>query len=65
MLDLFVASKLQTSSEADPAAWAKELAVDHPESEQQRLQEFMTKLVADRAPIWRQLGALSAASSNL
>ena len=62
MLDLFVASKLQTSPEAGPAAWAKELAVDHPETEQQRLQEFITKLVADRAPIWRRLGALPASS---
>ena len=65
MLDLFVVSKLQTNPDADPAAWAKELAVGHPESEQRRLQEFFTTLVADRAPIWRQLGALPAASGSL
>jgi hypothetical protein len=41
-------------------AWAKALAPDHPEDERQRLQEFIAKLVTDRAPLWRRLGALPA-----
>jgi hypothetical protein len=65
MLDLFVASKLQTNPEADPAAWANAFAADHPESERQRLQEFFERLVTERAPIWRQLGALPAAPTVL
>jgi hypothetical protein len=60
MLDLFVASKLQANPKGDPVAWAKALAPDHPEDERQRLQEFIAKLVTDRAPLWRRLGALPA-----
>lgn len=65
MLDLFVASKLQTNPVADPAAWANALGADQPESERQRLQGFLEGLVAERAPIWRRLGALSAAPTAL
>lgn len=62
MLDLFVASQLQAGP-PDPAAWANTLGADHPESERHRLQEFIDRLVTERAPIWRRLGALSATSS--
>jgi hypothetical protein len=62
MLDLFVASQLQASSVPEPAAWANALGADYPESERARLQEFIERLVTERAPIWRRLGAVSAAS---
>jgi SAM-dependent methyltransferase len=63
MLDLFVASQLQASSAPDPAGWANVLGADHPESERVRLREYIERLVTERAPIWRRLGAVSAASS--
>ena len=62
MLDLFVAGQLQGSPAPDPAAWANMLGADQPESERQRLQEFIDRLVTERAPLWRRLGALSATS---
>ena len=64
MLDLFVASQLQAGPAADTGAWADALGADHPEAERQRLREFIALLVAERAPIWRRLGALPAASGG-
>ena len=63
MLDLFVASQLHASSVPDPGAWANALGADRPESERQRLREFIDRLVTERAPIWRRLGALPATSN--
>jgi len=62
MLDLFVASQLQARLAPDPGAWANALGADYAETERQRLQEFIALLVAERAPIWRRLGALPATS---
>jgi SAM-dependent methyltransferase len=62
MLDLFVASQLQASPVPDSVAWANALGADHPDSERQRLHEFIERLVVERAPIWRRLGVLPAAS---
>jgi SAM-dependent methyltransferase len=62
MLDLFVANQLHASPVPDPAAWADALGADQPESERQRLREFIDLLIAERAPIWRGLGVLPAAS---
>jgi SAM-dependent methyltransferase len=62
MVDLFVASQLQANPVPDPAALANTLGADHPESERQRLREFIERLVAERAPMWRRLGVLPAAS---
>jgi SAM-dependent methyltransferase len=65
MLDLFVASKLQGSPAPDAAAWANALGADRPEAERHRLQTFINRLMNERAPIWRRLGALPSASNAL
>ena len=59
MLDLFVASRLQDEGAPDPASWAATLGVGRPEAEQERLGTFITRLLAERAPIWQRLGALA------
>jgi SAM-dependent methyltransferase len=59
MLDLFIADRLQRDdAPADPALWAAELGPGEPANEQQRLCRFIERILAERAPIWRQLGAL-------
>jgi SAM-dependent methyltransferase len=58
MLDLYVAAQLQDAAQPDPAAWTADLGAQHPAEEQQRLQDFIERLLVERAPIWRQLGAL-------
>jgi len=60
MLELFVAAKLQERGVPDPAAWAAALATGQPEGEQQRLHEFINRLLSERAPVWRALGVLPA-----
>lgn len=62
MLDLFVASRLQENQAFDAAAWAAELGADQPESERQRLREFIDVLVTERTPVWRHVGVLPPAS---
>jgi SAM-dependent methyltransferase len=62
MLDLLVASRLQANPVCDAAAWAAELGADQPESERQRLREFIDMLVSERTPIWRHVGVLPPAS---
>jgi len=62
MLDLYVASRLETEKAADPALWAAALGAGQPGEEQQRLSAFIDRLIVERAPVWRRLGALSAAS---
>jgi hypothetical protein len=61
MLDLSVASRLQANQASDAAAWAAELGADQPESERQRLQEFIDILVTERTPVWRHVGVLPPA----
>lgn len=63
MLDLFVAARLEEEAAPDAAAWAAALGAGEPEAEQERLRTFIDRLIAERAPIWRQLGAVSAARS--
>jgi len=63
MLDLFVAARMQECERLDPEGWAKLLGRDQPDTEQQRLAAFIQRLIDDRAPLWRRLGALSAAAA--
>jgi SAM-dependent methyltransferase len=58
MLDLFIADRLQSDSPPDPAAWARELGAAQPASEQDRLRGFIERVIAERAPAWRRLGAM-------
>jgi SAM-dependent methyltransferase len=60
MLDLFVADRLQSEAAPDPDGWARALGADRPASEQDRLREFIERIIAERAPVWRRLGALPA-----
>jgi hypothetical protein len=57
MLDLFIADRLQDAGPRNPAAWARELAAEHPD-EQDRLCTFIERVIADREPVWRRLGVL-------
>ncbi|MGH7063672.1 MAG: class I SAM-dependent methyltransferase [Stellaceae bacterium] len=59
MLDVFVAARLDEAQSPDPAAWAASLGAGHPEDEQQRLRAHIDRLIAEHAPLWRQLGALA------
>jgi SAM-dependent methyltransferase len=59
MLDLFIAARLEEEEPPDPASWAAELGAGQPEAEQQRLRVFVDRLIAERAPLWHRLGALS------
>jgi hypothetical protein len=58
MLDLFVAARLDQMHPPDPAAWAAALAAGQTEDEEKRLAAFIERLIAERAPTWRRLGAL-------
>jgi hypothetical protein len=60
MLDLFVASRLEEERAPDPASWAAVLGAGHAEGEQERLRAFIERMIAERAPIWHRLGALTA-----
>jgi SAM-dependent methyltransferase len=59
MLDLFVAAQLAQSPVPEPDGWASRFAAGRPETEKERLRLFIERLLAERAPIWRSLGALS------
>jgi hypothetical protein len=59
MLDLFVGARLEEESAPDPSDWAAELGARRPEAEQERLSAFIARLIAERAPIWRRLGAVA------
>jgi len=63
MLDLFVAARLEEGQAPDPASWAAMLGAGRSEDEQERLAAFIERLVVERAPIWRRLGALSPGRS--
>jgi hypothetical protein len=58
MLELFVASQLETDPVPRPKAWAAMLGPDRPEAEQERLAAFVERVIAERMPIWKRLGAL-------
>ncbi len=58
MLDLFIVERLQSGSPPDPAAWARELGAAQPSSEQDRLRGFIERVIVERAPAWRRLGAM-------
>jgi SAM-dependent methyltransferase len=58
MLDVFIADRLQDDGQPDPAAWACELGAEYPPEEQNRLAAFIEKVITERAPTWRRLGAL-------
>jgi SAM-dependent methyltransferase len=60
MLDLFVVARLDEDKPPDPASWAATLGPGQPETEQERLRAFIERLVTERAPLWRRLGALAA-----
>ena len=62
MLDLFVAARLEQRERPDSAGWANLLGSIQSAAEQQRLADFIDRLIAERAPLWRQLGCLSAAA---
>jgi SAM-dependent methyltransferase len=58
MLDLFIAERLQTGEAPNPAAWAATLGVEQSPTEQDRLRGFLERVLGERAPVWRRLGAL-------
>ncbi len=62
MLDLFVAARLGEEHRPDPAGWAATLGAARPEAEQQRLRQFIDRLIVERAPVWRRLGGLASAA---
>ena len=59
MLDLFVAAQLAQNPTPDPHTWAAAFADGRPETEKERLREFIERILAHREPVWRGLGALS------
>jgi hypothetical protein len=59
LLDLFVAARLDEGPSPDSAAWAAALGAGQPQAEQERLAAFIHRLIAERAPLWRRLGALA------
>jgi SAM-dependent methyltransferase len=63
MLDLFIASRLQENAAPDPVAWAGELGAGQPASEQDRLRQFIERVLAERVPAWRRLGVLTNAAT--
>jgi hypothetical protein len=65
MLDLFIADRLQTDAAPDPAAWARELGAAQPAAEQDRLRQFIERVLAERAPIWRRLGVMPSAPAAM
>jgi hypothetical protein len=65
MLDLFVASRLQEGERPDPSGWASLLGSGQSPAEQERLAAFIERLIAERMPLWRQLGCLPAAALSL
>lgn len=58
MLDLYIADRLQTDGPPDAAGWARELGPGQPPDEQERLRDFILRVLAERAPVWRRLGVL-------
>jgi len=60
MLDLFVAARLEEERAPDSASWAAVLGAGHSQEEQERLRGFIDRVIAERAPIWHRLGALTA-----
>jgi SAM-dependent methyltransferase len=61
MLDLFVADRLQSGGVTDAAGWARELGPSQPQHEQDRLRDFIERILAERVPVWRRLGVLPRA----
>jgi hypothetical protein len=57
MLDLLIADRVQEEA-PDPAAWARELGAAHSPEEQERLRQFIERVIGERAPLWRRLGVL-------
>jgi len=62
MLDLFVAAELQAGTGPDSTGWANRLGAEYPLEARDRLTKFIDRLLVERAPIWRRLGALPPAS---
>jgi hypothetical protein len=64
MLDLFVAARLQEGGHPDPGGWAGMLGSGQSVAERQRLAQFIERLIAERMPLWRQLGCLPATAPS-
>jgi hypothetical protein len=64
MLDLFVVTRLQEGERPDPDGWANILGSGQSVAERQRLAAFIERLIAERMPLWRQLGCLPAAAPS-
>ena len=62
MLDLWIADRLQAEPTPDPATWAQELGSAQPPGEQDRLRQFIERVLAERAPVWQRLGVLPRAA---
>ncbi len=62
MLDLFLAAQLSQNPRPDPDGWAAAFAAGRPAAEQERLRQFIERVLAHREPVWRRLGALSRSS---
>ena len=62
MLDLFIADRLASGRAPDPVAWARELGAAQPPNEQDRLRQFIERVIAERGPVWRRLGVLPGAA---
>jgi hypothetical protein len=61
MIDLYIVDRLQTDGAPDAAGWAQELGSAQPQHEQERLRDFIERVLAERAPVWRRLGVLPRA----
>jgi hypothetical protein len=62
MLDMFIADRLRIDGTGDAAGWARELGPAQPQHEQERLRDFIDRVLAERVPVWRRLGVLPRAA---
>jgi SAM-dependent methyltransferase len=63
MLDLFVAAQLLDGAAPDAAAWAERLGKGRSAEERDQLGALIARILGERAPIWRRLGALAETPS--
>ncbi|HEV8680372.1 MAG TPA: class I SAM-dependent methyltransferase [Stellaceae bacterium] len=63
MLDVYIADRLQTDGMTAAASWARDLGPGQPPEELARLREFIERVLAERAPVWRRLGVLPPAAA--
>jgi SAM-dependent methyltransferase len=59
MLDLFVAARLLDGAAPAAEAWAAMLGKERSAEEREQLGAFIARILDERVPIWRRLGALA------